>query len=332
MTQTLLAVDVGGTKCELALFPAGGRNYEPLARQRYRSSEYKRLEDIIAAFLRDTGAVPVYASIGVAGVVGDGMATVTNLPWVIREKSVAAEFGFKRICLINDLTAVCAAIALLQTDDLVEIQAGIRQPGQLIGVIAPGTGLGEGILVQTDSFFFPRGSEGGHADFAPVTNEQAELLSYMRKNHAPVSYEMLIAGPGIPYLYEFYRDQGAMGENPEIRRQLQEAVDRTPIIFEGAFAAAPCPLCRKVVDLFLAILGSEAGNLALKLYARGGLYIGGGIVPRLVGKVSFAGFLENFRRKAKMEQLMVTFPVHLIVKKDAALIGAARFGRETLVN
>lgn len=333
MTDTLLAVDVGGTKCELAIFPCGGDDsYRPLVCKRYQSAEYTRLEDIITAFLQETSASPVYACMGIAGVVSGGIASTTNLPWVIHEESVCREFSLRAVRLVNDLTALCASLPLLESDDLLEIQHGDVQPDQLIGVIAPGTGLGEGMLVQRENFFFPRGSEGGHADFGPVGQEQAELLQWMLRRRQRVSYESLIAGPGIPNLYDFYNEHLGVEETPRVRRLLEAAEDRTPVIFDNAFGQDASPLCRRVVDLFLDILGAEAGNLALKLYARGGIYIGGGIVPRIADRVSFDGFLVNFLAKGKMVKLMKTIPVHLIRKKDAALIGAARYGREMLVS
>lgn len=332
LTETLLAVDVGGTKCELALFAGAEHNFQPLIRQRYQSADYERLEDIISTFLLETGASPAYASMGIAGVVSDGVASVTNLPWVIREDAVQHDFTLKGVRFINDLTAVCASIPLLRGDDLLEIQLGEVQVDQLIGVVAPGTGLGEGVLVQGDKYFFPRGSEGGHTDFGPVGEEQTELLRWMLNRRKRVSYESLIAGPGIPNIYDFFNEHIGIAELEHVSLLMQAAKDRTPVIFDNAFGETPSPLCRRVVDIFLEILGAEAGNLALKLYARGGIYIGGGIVPRIADKVSFDGFRASFTAKGKMERLMETIPVKLIQKKDAALIGAARYGLEVFTS
>ncbi len=332
MTETLLAVDVGGTKCELALFACEKHHFQPIVRHRYQSADYERLEDVITDFFVETDASPAYASMGIAGVVSDGVASVTNLPWVIKDDVLRHQFSLKGVGLINDLTAVCASISLLKGDELLEIQHGEVQPGQLIGVVAPGTGLGEGVLVQGKDFFFPRGSEGGHTDFGPVGEEQAELLRWMLNRRERVSYESLIAGPGIPNLYDFFHEYIGVSELPHVSQLLQVASDRTPIIFDNAFGEKSSPLCRRVVDLFLEILGAEAGNLALKLYARGGVFIGGGIVPRIAEKVSFDGFRSSFQAKGKMEKLMKTIPVKLIRKKDAALIGAARYGIELFVS
>lgn len=302
-------------------------NYVPLASRRYPSKDFSGIEEVIRLFLQETQLKPEYACLDVAGVTGQEVATVTNLPWLIDARRLTKQFGFRGTVLLNDMTAVCASIALLGESDLLELQRGEKQDGQMVAVIAPGTGLGQGFLLQSESLFFPRGSEGGHADFAPVDGQQIELLAWMRrKSQGQVSYEDLIAGPGIPSLYDFLRESGPVPESEGIRAALEGARDRTPVIINGALGTSPCPLCRATAELFLAILGSEAGNLALKLYARGGLFIGGGIMPRLVGQVSFAGFLENFLRKGKMEKLMATIPVHLILNKQAALLGAARFG------
>jgi glucokinase len=327
---TFLAADIGGTKCELAVFALTDSGYQPLATGRYRSRDFAGIEEIIALFQQESGYRPEYACLGVAGVIEKETADVTNLPWNIDAGRLMRTSGFRRVVLLNDLTALCASIALLEGDDLVELQRGEEMPGEMIAVIAPGTGLGEGMLLQSGEVFFPRGCEGGHADFAPVNEEQAELLAWMMDKRRPVSYEDLIGGPGIAFLYDFLRDSGKIPETAALVPMLAAAEDRTPIIVGGALAQVPCPLCRRAVDLFLAILGSEAGNLALKLYARGGLYIGGGIMPRLAGKISYDGLIENFRRKGKMEKLMETIPVRLITRKDAALLGAARYGRITL--
>jgi glucokinase len=196
-------------------------------------------------------------------------------------------------------------------------------------VIAPGTGLGEGFLVGVGGHVLVQGSEGGHCDFAPTCAIQAELLAWMRSRHPgePVSYETFCSGMGIPLLYAFFKASG-MAESATIREGLEAVADQTPVIVGGAIDGRnPCPLCAKTMDTFLAILGAEAGNLALKLYSTGGLYIGGGIMPRLAGRLSFAPLLAAFNHKEKMEALMQSIPVRLITRKDAALLGAAGHGK-----
>ena len=326
--KTLLAVDVGGTKAELALFDLQGQTFTPMQRAVVACAGHAGIEEIIAAFLLGTDSRPDVACLGVAGVIDAGVARITNRPWVISEEALAHEFSLAGVKLINDMTALCAAIPCLEDSDILPLQEGRRQMDGTMAVIAPGTGLGEGYLIETGTAFLPRGSEGGHTDFAPVTDEQLELLQWLRRRTQPVSTEMLCSGLGIPTLYDFLREQGLVAETAAIRAQLMGAADRTPIILNGAIeAVSPCPLCLRTMELFLSILGSEAGNLALKLYATGGLYIGGGIPPRLTGRISFAPFLQAFRCKARMEDLMAKIPVNLILKRDAVLCGAAGFGR-----
>jgi glucokinase len=325
---TLLAADIGGTKSELAIFEFAAQSYVPLIRKRYVNRDFPDLYCIIASFLNDVDISPLYGSFGIAGIVSARKAQLTNLPWQVDCYELEKRFGFKKVALANDLTALCSSLPLLLPDDLAELQQGVVVRDEVKGVIAPGTGLGQGFLVETDSSFFARGSEGGHVDFGPVNEEQVALLSWMLKKKQPVSYEMLIAGPGIADLYYFCRDYHSIAESSGIKEQMIKAKDRIPVIVNGAIDSSPCPLCKKAIDLFLSILGSEAGNLALKLYAKGGIYVGGGIIPRLVGKVSFTGFMESFLNKGQMADLMKIFPVYLILRKDSALLGATRIGRQ----
>ena len=325
---TLLAADIGGTKSELAIFEYAAQSYAPLIRKRYVNRDFPDLYCIIASFLNDVDIPPLYGSFGIAGIVTARKAQLTNLPWLVDCHELEEQFGFKKVVLANDLTALCSSIPLLLPDDLAELQQGAVVGDEVKGVIAPGTGLGQGFLVETGGSFFARGSEGGHVDFGPVNEEQVALLSWMLEKKRPVSYEMLVAGPGIADLYYFCMDYHSIVESSGIMEQLSRAKDRIPVIISGAIDSSPCPLCKKAVDLFLSILGSEAGNLALKLYAKGGIYVGGGIIPRLVGKVSFAGFMESFLNKGEMTDLMKNIPVYLILRGDAALMGAACIGQQ----
>jgi len=326
----LLAADIGGTKSVLAVFDLeGDLRSAPLVQGVYANRDFSGILELVSAFLGEYGHAPEYACLAVAGVIGNGQAVMTNLPWVISESLLAARFGFSGVWLINDLTAVCSSLPLLQTNDWIELQSGQEVPGGVRAVIAPGTGLGEGFLVQARGTTWAQGTEGGHCDFAPADATQAALLDWMRQQHpwpAPVSYEMLCSGLGIPTLYAFFKASG-MEESKGVRAALAKAGAQTPVIVNGALDGEnPCLLCRKTVELFLTILGAEAGNLALKLYCTGGLYIGGGIMPRLAGRISFAPLLVAFNNKEKMAALMATIPVRMITRKDAALLGAASYG------
>ena len=326
---TLLAADIGGTKSELAIFEIAAQSYTPLARKRYVNRYFSSLTDVITSFLSEVDTLPRYGSIGVAGIVAGRKAKLTNLPWQVECHDLEQQFGFEEVVLVNDLTAMCSGISLLRPDDLIELQKGAAAAqNEVKGVIAPGTGLGQGFMIETAGHFFARGSEGGHVDFGPVNEVQVALLSWMQKKIQPVSYEALVAGPGIPGLYSFCRDYYALEESHEIVEQMKEVKDQVPVIVSGAVKRPSCPLCKKTIDLFLSILGSEAGNLALKLYARGGIYVCGGIVPRLVGKVSFTGFMDSFLNKGQMTDLMKSIPVYLVLRGDTALLGAARIGQQ----
>ncbi len=326
----LLVVDVGGTKSEVALYEITSRTFTFLVSKRYISSQFSSLGEVITSFLADVDATPQFAVLGVAGVVSGKTAILTNLEWERIDCAVLEKrFGFAETVLVNDLTALAGALPLLAEDDLIELKPGTEFANEVKGVIAPGTGLGQGFLLEGDGRFFARGSEGGHVDFGPVTETEMALLTWMRRKKQPVSYEMLLSGPGISVLYDFCREYYHFERTGDDVALSGSDGDRTPAIIERGLQAA-CPWCRKSLELFLAILGSEAGNLALKLFARGGIYIGGGIVPRLSGRISFDTFLTRFVDKGPMTELMHEIPVKLIVRKEAALLGAVRIGQRLL--
>jgi glucokinase len=326
----LLAADIGGTKSVLAIFDlTADLRAAPLCQAVYANRDFSGFDPLLSFFLQQSGVRPASACLALAGVVRRGRAALTNLPWGMDEQEIGRRFGFDRVWLINDLTDVYSALPLLQGDDYLELQAGAPEPDGVRAVIAPGTGLGEGFLVQVGNQVLARGSEGGHCDFAPMDSTQNELLSWARRRYpgAPISFETLCSGMAIPLLYTFFKASG-MPESAAIREGLEAAADQTPVIVGGAIdSRTPCPLCARTMETFLAILGAEAGNLALKLYSTGGLYIGGGIMPRLVGRLSFAPLLAAFNHKEKMQALMQSIPMHLITRKDAALLGAAGHGK-----
>ncbi|HIP83367.1 MAG TPA: glucokinase [Desulfocapsa sulfexigens] len=322
----LLAADIGGTKSDLAIFDLSHTaDSPPVRRKRYHNREFQNFDAILIDFLGNS-ETPEFGCFSVAAVIHQGTAALTNRDWIVSEKELKHSFGFKEITLINDLTAICSALPFLPESELLMIQPGVMREKGVRAVIAPGTGLGEGFLIEQESCFFPQGSEGGHCDFAPLNDEQAELLNYMQKKHTAVSYELLCSGVGIPNIFDYLESTG-IDRDQKYFDKIAVADDRTPPIIEGAVAKTPCTLCQKTLSLFLEILGAEAGNLALKLYPTGGLFIGGGILPRIAEQISFDSFLENFRQKEKMDRLMKTFPIYLIFKKDAALLGTASYGR-----
>ncbi len=322
----LLAADIGGTKSDLAIIDLLQQpGADTVRHKRYRNREFTDFETILADFLSNS-PVPEYGCLGVAAVIKNDTANLTNLDWSLSQETLQEQFGLKKVWLINDLTAVCASLPLLRKDELFTIQTGQPANHGIRAVIAPGTGLGEGFLLNRENCLFPQGSEGGHCDFAPLNKEQEKLLSFMQQKYRPVSYELLCSGLGIPHIFDYFSTTDIPRDAKRFAL-ITAAIDRTPFIVEGAHAKTVCPLCAKTLSVFLEILGSEAGNLALKTYCVDGLFIGGGILPRLVEHVSFTPFLANFRQKEKMTKLMESIPVHIIMKKDAALLGSAHYGR-----
>ena len=324
----LLAADIGGTKSETGLFEASHGKLRLLSRQRYLNHDYGGIGEIFQEVLKNESHRPNQCCCAVAGPVEGARVSMTNLPWDIDGRQLTRSFDFERVHLINDMHALCRSLPLLAGQDVVVLQAGDGAPAKTSttrAVLAPGTGLGEGFLIAHKGLLLPQGSEGGHSSFAPVTELQQELLVWMLQRQAVVSFEDVASGPAIATLFDFLLERGGYKLRQDVEEKIEGCRDRTPVIVEAGAMKEPCPLCRATLNLFLDILGAEAGNLALKVYARGGVFLGGGVLPRLYGKISFDGFLENFKAKGKMARLMKTFPVQLILRNDAALFGAAGY-------
>jgi glucokinase len=322
----ILAGDIGGTKTILALFSWGAGAHVPMAESTFPSAGYASLEAVIEEFLAANPATIEVACFGVAGPVVAGRASVTNLPWVIDAAAMRDRLGVGAVHLLNDLEAIAHAVRVLEPGDIATLNAGIPAAGGAVGVIAPGTGLGEAFLTWNGSRYRAHPSEGGHASFAPNTADELELLRYLQAKLGHVSYERVCSGLGLPNIYRYFRDQVYAQETPEVAEALAAAADPTPVIVRFALAAStPCPICLAAVDTFVGILGAEAGNLALKVLATGGVYIGGGIPPRILAQLRQPRFLAAFREKGRMRHLLGSIPVHVILNPKAALLGAASF-------
>ncbi|MCU0604056.1 MAG: glucokinase [Desulfobacterales bacterium] len=320
----VLAGDVGGTKTDLAVFSSAAGPRAPLAQATFRSRDYAGLDAVVREFLAWIGTGVDRAAFGVAGPVANGEAKITNLPWRMDEDALAERLALKSVTLINDLQAVAAAVPVLAVSDLLPLDEVRAAAGGAIAVIAPGTGLGEAYLVWDGTRYRAYPSEGGHADFAPVDERQAGLLSFMRRRFAHVSYELVCSGIGFPNIYAFLKDSGGEEEPAWLAERLAAADDPTPVIVAAALnAGQPCAICRAALDLFVSILGGEAGNLALKVLATGGVYLGGGIPRRILAALQEGQFIKAFRDKGRMSGLMETFPVRVILNPKAALLGAA---------
>ncbi len=322
----ILAGDIGGTKTILALFSLGAGPHTPLAQATFPSAGYGSLEIIIQEFLAANPAPVEAACFGVAGPVVAGMASVTNLPWTIDAAAIRERIGCGAVYLLNDLEAIGHAVRILQPADIATLNEGVAVAGGAVGVIAPGTGLGEAFLTWDGSRYRANPSEGGHASFAPNTPDELELLRYLQARLGHVSYERVCSGLGLPNIYGYFRDRVFQGESPEVAAALADAADPTPVIVRFALGqAVPCPACLAAVETFVSILGAEAGNLALKVMATGGVYIGGGIPPRIIEQLRQPRFLAAFCEKGRMGALLSSVPVHVILNPKAALLGAASF-------
>ena len=325
--KTFLAGDVGGTKTLLRLFEAGGG---VLAERRFDSASFPSLEQVVAGFLRDSPFLtPASACFGVAGPVEGGRANITNLPWQIDEESIAAEFRIPQVRLINDFQAVAYGIEALESWDLATLQAGTPQECGVRAVIGAGTGLGEGFMVWQGSYYAALPSEGSHADFAPTDALQIELLRHLAERYGHVSYERLLSGPGLVNIFEFLRDS----RGQQITAELQSAMkDGDPAAAISAFAmGGKDALAMSALDLFACIYGAEAGNLALKVLARGGVYIAGGIAPQIMGKLEDGDFLRTFAGKGRFAGLMREIPIHVVLNPKVGLMGAARVAERIVV-
>jgi glucokinase len=318
----ILAGDIGGTNTRLALFAAGAEGCRIRFEKTFPSRERPSLESTLEEFLSLYPVKITGASFGIAGPVRNGRCEATNLPWVVDAKSVAKRLRLPRIGLVNDLVANAHGIYLLGSRDLVTLNKGARNACGNRALISAGTGLGEAGLLWDGQAHIPFASEGGHADFAPRNRLEMELLEYLMARHGRVSYERILSGPGLENVYRFLRDSGNAKEPPWLAEQLGQG-DPAPVISRLALEGKS-PLCSQALDLFVAIYGAEAGNLALKVMATGGVYLGGGIAPKIVARLKEAVFLNAFKAKGRLGPLLLDIPVRVIMNPETALLGAAR--------
>src|ERR1700752_2276657 len=326
----LIAGDIGGTKTDLAIYSNESGAHVPLAETERHSADYPSLQAMVTEFLSHVKMSVDVASFDVAGPVINGRVKTTNLPWVMDETKLVADLHLKAAHLMNDLEAVARAVPALRAEDMITINKGEPVTNGPIAVIAPGTGLGESFLTWDGSQYLAHGSEGGHCDFAPTDALQIRLLQYMLPRFGHVGVERVCSGIGVPNLYEFLRDEENMAERPESARSIASAKDRTKAIVEAALDPQhPSDLCLATVDLLVSILASEAGNLALKVLATGGVYLAGGVALHLVEFLQKPQFVQTFTRKGRFKDLMERMPIHIITTR-AALVGAAAFGLQSL--
>ena len=316
----VLAGDIGGTKTHVALF--GMRARRPVLRvmETYRSRDASSLDALIDAFLATHPVSVQSACFGIAGPVVDGRCTATNLPWVVSERRLATRFGWDRVRLINDVCAAALWIPFLTAKDRVSLFGGRRRKGGTIGLMAPGTGLGISLLATRDGVYLPLPSEGGHVDFAPRTDRELGLWRYLTKRFGRVSVERAASGPGLVAIYSWLASSGRFTEPEWLKTRIRES-DPANVI-AGAALGGESPLCEEALDVFVSLLGAAAGNLALTGMTTGGMYLGGGIPPKILPALKTDSFREAFVDKGRFRPLMERIPVVVILDHKAALMGA----------
>lgn len=319
----ILAGDIGATKTVLALFPAEPKTVsKPLHRVRYLGRDFDSLEDVIEQYLNQTDISPSAACFGVAGPIEDQRAQVTNLPWHISAESISAKFNIGNVRLINDLESIAEAVPNLGSKDIHTLNPGVPKPHSTIAVVAPGTGLGTAFLVWTGNRYKALASEGGHTSFAPRNEIEIELLEYLKPRYPHVSFERICSGSHLPNLYEFLLETGRYDAPEWLRTELDKVVDRTPVIVRTALEEK-AEICVACLDLFVHILGTAISNMAITILPRGGIYLGGGIPPRILARLRQPDFLEAVAHKGRFAALSKTFPVHVILTSNAPLYGVA---------
>jgi glucokinase len=315
----VLAGDIGGTKTNLGLFQKGGRRPAAAIMESFPSREAPGLEGIVEQFLEKHPASVVSACFGIAGPVIHGRCKTTNLPWEVSEAALKKRFKWPRVRLINDLVATADAVPLLQGKELYRLNREKGGGGENIALIAPGTGLGVALLVFHEGRYISVPSEGGHVGFSPSNEEEVSLWRYLRKRFGRVSVERVLSGPGLTSIYGWLRESRSY-QKPAWLKELFKTMD----------PAGRDPLCGEAVEVFVAILGATAGNLALTCMATGGVYLGGGIPPKILPFLEKPNFLEAFVDKGRFSDLARKIPIRVILNDRAALLGAAISGFNVL--
>jgi glucokinase len=317
----VLAGDIGGTHARLAIVEVGGGEPRILREQQYPSREFSGLAPIVERFRQETGERPERAVCGVAGPVVNGVARLPNLPWIVTERELAAAVGTSRVSIINDFDGIGHGVTFVAPRDLEVLQRGRAVSRGAIALIGPGTGLGEGMLLWDGARYRVYSSEGGHADFAPRDDVEWGLFQSLATEFGPVSYERVISGPGLVRIYRYLVASGFASERAPVRDEMV-GDDPAAVIVRHALAHGDAA-CIKALEMFVSILGAEAGNLALTVFATGGVYVAGGIAPRIIAELREGPFVASFRRKGRMSEFMEGIPVHVIVNPNVGLLGAA---------
>lgn len=327
----ILAGDIGGTKTNLALFKLVDGKLETIVQEQFASKDYGKFMDLIKAFKEKNAIEQIEAlCLGIAGPIIDERCRTTNLPWDIKASELKEEFGITSVKLLNDLESTAYGMLYLDEEEFINLNPTGRKKKGNIAVIAAGTGLGEAILYFDGKGYNPIGTEGGHTDFAPITSQQDELLSWLRRRYpGHVSYERIVSGIGIYTLYEFLAETN-FAPQPQAMLNLEDGVDKSAMVSCCALEQND-PLCLEALRIFAEIYAAEAGNLALKSMSLGGVYIGGGIAPKILPIIKSEYFLNAFFSKGRFEDLLRVMELKVSLNQETALIGSARYAFDKLV-
>jgi glucokinase len=320
MRRVILAADIGGTKAQLALFAPGSDPRSPAREERLPTHGSPSLDAILHRFLDGDSTRPTRVVLGIAGPVHDNACITTNLPWHVDGRALSESLGAP-VTLLNDLEATGWGLQTLRPEDLAVLQAGVPSPGNR-ALIAAGTGLGEAILSWDGTRWQPMASEGGHTDFGPRDALEDELLQWLRGRYGRVSYERVLSGPGLADLYRFFREIRRGEEPAEVAMRFDHAEQPAAIVTETALDGS-CERARLVLEKFIEVYGAEAGNLALKALALGGVFVGGGIAPRMLAALTRGGFVRSFFEKGRLSPVLTRIPVAVVLDAKTALWGAA---------
>lgn len=315
----ILAGDVGGTKTLLGLFSPEHRRPTLVRTATFATLEHASLIHIVQQFLAGPGAAIDAACFGVAGPVRGQRATLTNVPWAVAAVEIARAFAIGSVTLLNDLEAMACAVPVLEGDEVAVLQAGRAVAGGNAALLAAGTGLGEAFLHWVDGRFVPSASEGGHADYSPRTPDEVRLMQALTARYGRAEWEHVLSGPGLVNIHRLMHPRGCAACDTSIDPAI------APSAISHAALEHRCPQCVATLEMFAAAYGAEAGNLALRCLATAGLYIGGGIAPKILPALRTPAFLDAFRSKPPMTSLLETIPVSVILNEQAALVGAAVF-------
>jgi glucokinase len=316
----ILAGDIGGTKTILALFEGNGRG-SPVVEETFPSREHESFDEIVETFVARHRPRVRLAGVGVAGPVRGGRCVATNLPWVVDAADLAKDLGLSSALLLNDLEAYAHGIEVLGAKDVFVLNQGAPDAEGNRAVIAAGTGLGEAGLFWDGAHWHPFATEGGHTDFAPRDELEMDLLRFLLKEHARVSWERLVSGMGLVNIYRFFKTTGRE-EEPTWLAEAMRAGDPGAVVAQHA-RDGRSPLCARTMDLFMALYGAEAGDLGLKVMSRGGVYVGGGIAPKNLDLLKQGAFMGRFTSKGRLSPLLEAMPVRVILNEKTGLLGAA---------